>query len=111
MCRSAWCVRTGVDVFSDLLDTVDRGQPIQHALCVRVADLLSAHASAYIVFDTDAHVCTMTCWPLTLDVARLKVVVEHLPHAFPLLVRHQPSGRTVMPVRGRGPGDLGRAAR
>lgn len=77
-----------MDVFSDLLDAVDRGQPIQHALCVQVADLLSAHASAYIVFDTDAHVCTMTCWPLTLDVARLKVVVEHLPHAFPLLVRH-----------------------
>lgn len=88
MCRSAWCVRTVVDVFSDLLDAVESGQPIQHALCVRVADLMGARASAYIRFDTDAHVCTMTCWPLTLDVARLKVVVEHLPRAFPLLVHH-----------------------
>lgn len=87
MCRHAWCVRTVVDVFCDLLDAVEAGQPVQHALCARVADLLDARASAYIRFDTDSHVCTMTCWPVTLDVGRLKVVVEHLPHAFPLLLR------------------------
>jgi len=53
---------------------------------VRVAGALEAPAAAYVQFDTRAQLCTMTCWPLTVDVLRLKVLVEHLPRAFPLLV-------------------------
>ena len=88
MCRNAWCLGTVVDVVSDLLRSLADGEQVQHALCVRLGAELDAAAVAYVQFDVSDQEVTLTCWPHTVDVLRLKVVVDHLPSTFPQLLPH-----------------------
>lgn len=86
MCRSGWCTRYAVQFVVQMLEAADAGEPVDEVLCAGLGDLLDATAAAYIRFDLTEHTCTMTCWPYTVDLLRLKAIVEHLPRAFPLLV-------------------------
>jgi DNA-binding CsgD family transcriptional regulator len=86
MCRNGWCLGTAFHLLSELLEAVEAGEPPQQALCVTVGEAMSASAAAYVRFDTEAQLCTITCWPHTVDILRLKVAAEHLPRAYPLLL-------------------------
>lgn len=86
MCRSGWCTRYAVQFIVEMLEAADAGEPVDEVLCAGLGDMLDAAAAAYIRFDLTEHTCTITCWPYTVDLLRLRAIVEHLPRAFPLLV-------------------------
>lgn len=88
MCRDGWCLGRALHIVSDLLEVIAAGEPPRQALCVRLGEGLDAAVAAYVQFDTEKGQCTMTCWPHSVDVLRLKVALEHLPRAHPLLLQH-----------------------
>ena len=53
-----------------------------------MGQILGAHVSAYLRFDVVTFACTMTYWPETVDMRRLKAVIERLPKASPVLAYH-----------------------
>jgi DNA-binding CsgD family transcriptional regulator len=86
MCRNGWCRDEVLLLLTDLLEAVGAGEVPQQALCIRVGEALDAATAAYVQFDSASRQCTLTCWPHTVDILRLKVVVDHLPGAYPLLL-------------------------
>jgi DNA-binding CsgD family transcriptional regulator len=96
VCRDGWCLEKALHLLSGLLEAVDAGQPAQDTFCVGLAEVLDASAAAYLHFDQTSQLCTVVCWPHSVDIMRLKVALEHVPRAFPLLLtrilrEHQPT--------------------
>jgi DNA-binding CsgD family transcriptional regulator len=97
MCNEQWCLRIVYEATMNFLQSVADGELGLYNLCMRLATDLEATTAAFICFDTKTQICTMTCWPQTVDVLALKTVVERLPNAFPKLLQHlmqdrRPSG-------------------
>jgi DNA-binding CsgD family transcriptional regulator len=88
MCNEEWCLRIVLEATMSFLHSVADGELMPYTLCTRLATDLEATTTAFICFDTNTQICTMTCWPQTVDLLALKVVVERLPHAFPTLLDH-----------------------
>jgi DNA-binding CsgD family transcriptional regulator len=86
MCRNGWCLDKTLHLISCLLEAVDAEKPTQEMLCVGLAEVLDASAAAYLCFDQRSQLMTIVCWPHSVDILRLKVALEHLPRAFPMLL-------------------------
>jgi DNA-binding CsgD family transcriptional regulator len=77
-----------LDTTLGFLGSVADGEPTEHALCTCLAYQFHATAAAHIAFDLHTSIATMTAWPHTVDILRLRVVLERLPQVFPLLLHH-----------------------
>ena len=86
MCRDGWCLEKALHLLSGLLEGIDAGAPAQETFCVALAEVLDASAAAYVSFDQRSQLVTLVCWPHSVDILRLKVALEHVPRAFPMLL-------------------------
>lgn len=77
-----------LDTTLGFLNSVADGEPTEHALCMCLAYQFHATAVAHIAFDLHARTATVTMWPHTVDILRLRVIIDRLPQAFPLILRH-----------------------
>jgi hypothetical protein len=87
VCRQDWCLGAVLDVLLDFLDAVADGESTEHALCMSLADRFDASAAALISFDAETSTATVTAWPHTIDMVRMKFVLDRLADAFPLFMR------------------------
>lgn len=88
MCQQDWCLGAVLDTTLGFLGSVADGEPTEHALCICLAYQFHAPAAAHIAFDPHARSATITTWPHTVDILRLRVILDRLPQVFPLLLRH-----------------------
>lgn len=88
MCNEQWCLGIVLDATMNFIQSVADGELMPYRLCTRLATDLEATSAAFICFDTNTQICTMACWPRTVDIRRLKMVVERLPNVFPMLLHH-----------------------
>ena len=62
------------------------GNSADETFCVGLAADLDAAAAACVQLDQSSQLWTIVCWPHTVDIVRLKLALEHIPRAFPLLL-------------------------
>ncbi len=74
-----------LQLVSRLLEEADDGRSPQQLLCLGVAKSLDAPAAAYVRLERDTQVCTLTCWPHSVDVLRLKTAIRRMPAALSVL--------------------------
>lgn len=74
-----------LQLVSRLLEEADDGRSPQQLLCLGVAKSLDAPAAAYVRLERDTQICTLTCWPHSVDVLRLKTAIRRMPVALSFL--------------------------
>lgn len=88
MCQETWCLSSVLDVTLHVVGSLAEGHPTEHAVCAGLAQRFDLAAAAVITLDPVDHTATITAWPREVDILQMKVVLDRLPQAFPLLLRH-----------------------
>lgn len=88
MCQEAWCLSRVLDVTLHVVASLTEGHPTEHAVCAGLAHRFDVATAAVITLDPLHHTATITAWPRGVDILGMKLVLDRLPQAFPLLVRH-----------------------
>lgn len=88
MCQEAWCLSRVLDVTLHVAASLSDGHPTEHAVCAGLAHRFDVVTAAVITIDPVRHTATITAWPRGADILGMKLVLDRLPQAFPLLMRH-----------------------
>jgi len=88
VCREEWCLEAVLDAVAGTLHALESGTRAELALCSVLLERFDAALVAVVLVDPDNSTATLTAWPHTVDMARMRLAVARLPADFPLLMHH-----------------------
>jgi DNA-binding CsgD family transcriptional regulator len=81
-----------LDLVSDSLEALGRGDCAEHLICTRIADLLHARVCGYLEIEVMPRRCSIIGWPPAFDVSRLIAVIEKDPEDCPVMMHFRDGG-------------------